>query len=360
MKVQLPDFPWDSLAPFIEIARTHADGLVDLSIGTPVDPTPSVVQSALAAASDAPGYPTTAGSPELIEACRSWLIRRTGAAPDVGILPTIGSKEFVAWLPAGLGIGAGDLVVIPSVAYPTYHVGALMAGAASIATDDIERVDGASMIWLNTPSNPTGAVLDMDRMRAILAWARSRNITVVSDECYFELGWERQPVSLVDTRVNDGDLTGILAVHSLSKRSSMAGYRFGFVAGDPALISSLLEIRKHAGMMVPTPIQRAAIAAYRDDAHVDELRSRYERRRSVLRGALVAAGFRIDHSEAGLYLWVTRGEDAWETTRWFADRGIVVAPGTFYGDESHVRVALTATDERIDAAARRLSLQPAS
>ena len=360
MKVQLPDFPWDSLAPLIEIARSHPDGVVDLSIGTPVDPTPSVVQSALAAAANAPGYPTTAGSPELIDACRRWLTHRTGAAPDPGILPTIGSKELVAWLPRGLGLGSGDLVVIPSVAYPTYHVGALMAGATSVATDDVEQVDDASMVWLNTPSNPTGAVLDVDRMRAIVSWARSRNITVVSDECYFELGWERQPVSLLDTRVNDGDLTGILAVHSLSKRSSMAGYRFGFVAGDAALISHLLEIRKHAGMMVPTPIQQAAIAAYDDDAHVDELRSRYERRRSVLREALVAAGFGIDHSEAGLYLWVTRGEDAWQTTRWFADLGIVVAPGTFYGDDSHVRVALTATDERIDAAARRLDLHPAS
>ena len=360
MKVQLPDFPWDSLAPLVEIARSHPDGVVDLSIGTPVDPTPSVVQSALAAAANAPGYPTTAGSPELIEACRGWLTRRTGAAPDVAILPTIGSKELVAWLPTGLGLGPGDLVVIPSVAYPTYHVGALMAGASSVATDHVEGVDGASMVWLNTPSNPTGAVVDVDRMRAILSWARARNITVVSDECYFELGWERQPVSLLDTRVNDGDLTGVLAVHSLSKRSSMAGYRFGFVAGDAAVISGLLEIRKHAGMMVPTPIQRAAIAAYGDDAHVDESRARYERRRSVLREALVTAGFGIDHSEAGLYLWVTRGEDAWQTTRWFADRGIVVAPGTFYGDDSHVRVALTATDERIDAAAHRLGLPPVS
>jgi aspartate/methionine/tyrosine aminotransferase len=178
---------------------------------------------------------------------------------------------------------------------------------------------------------------------------------VVSDECYFELGWDVQPVSLLDPRVNDGDVSGLLAVHSLSKRSSMAGYRFGFVAGDASLVAQLLAIRKHLGMMVPTPVQRAAIAAYNDDEHVETQRGLYERRRTALRTALGQAGFRIDHSEAGLYLWVTRNEDAWVTTRWFADLGIIVAPGTFYGDDSHVRVALTATDDRVAAAVARLS-----
>lgn len=354
MKTQLPDFPWDTLAPLVEVARTHPDGVVDLSVGTPVDPTPAIVQQALADAANAPGYPTTAGLPELTDACRGWLRRRAGVGAEVGILPTIGSKEMVAWLPTGLGLGSSDVVVIPQVAYPTYHVGAVVAGAQVVATDDVEDVENASMIWLNTPSNPTGAVLDVERMAQIVTWARSRGIPVVSDECYFELGWESQPVSVLDSRVNNGDVSGLLAVHSLSKRSSMAGYRFGFVAGDSSLVEPLLATRKHLGMMVPAPVQRAAIAAYDDDQHVEIQRGLYERRRTALRTALEQAGFRIDHSEAGLYLWATRDDDAWETTRWFADRGIVVAPGTFYGDDTHVRIALTATDERVAAAAVRL------
>jgi succinyldiaminopimelate transaminase len=357
MRIQLPDFPWDTLASFVEVARAHPDGIVDLSVGTPVDPTPDVVRRALADATNAPGYPTTAGLPELTDACRGWLTRRVGVEAEVGILPTIGSKEMVAWLPTGLGLGDKDVVVIPKVAYPTYHVGAVVAGAQVIATDDVEHVEGASLIWLNTPSNPTGAVLDVDRMAQIVTWAQSRGIPVVSDECYFELGWDAQPISLLDPRVNNGDVTGLLAVHSLSKRSSMAGYRFGFVAGDPAVVAQMLAIRKHLGMMVPTPIQRAAIAAYDDDDHVEIQRGLYERRRTALRTALAEGGFRIDHSEAGLYLWVTRDDDAWDTTRWFADRGIVVAPGTFYGDATHVRVALTATDERVAAAVARLEVR---
>lgn len=355
MNIQLPDFPWDTLAPFAELARSHPDGAVDLSVGTPVDPTPDVVQRALIAAADAPGYPTTAGLPELTDACRGWMVRRVHAVPDVGVLPTIGSKEMVAWLPSGLGLGSKDVVVIPKVAYPTYEVGALIAGCAVVATDAVEEVDNASMIWLNTPSNPTGAVLEVDRMAEIVRWARSREIPVISDECYIELGWDAEPVSLLDPRVNGGDSTGLLAVHSLSKRSSMAGYRFGFVAGDGNLVSRLLAVRKHLGMMVPTPIQRAAIAAYNDDSHVEVQRDRYSRRRIALRTALEDAGFRVDHSQAGLYLWITRGEEAWDTTRWFAERGIVVAPGTFYGDDSHVRVALTATDERVNAAVERIA-----
>jgi succinyldiaminopimelate transaminase len=354
MRIQLPDFPWDTLAPLVELARSHSGGVVDLSVGTPVDPTPAVVQSALAAATDAPGYPTTAGLPELSDACRGWLQRRAGVTADVGVLPTIGSKEMVAWLPSGLGVAQHDVVIIPQIAYPTYLVGAAVAGAQVIATDEVETVEGASLIWLNTPSNPTGAVLTLARMAHIVEWARSRSIPVVSDECYFELGWEVQPISLLDPRVNGGDVTGLLAVHSLSKRSSMAGYRFGFVAGDPLLVAQMLTTRKHLGMMVPTPIQRAAIAAYNDDSHVLLQRGLYEQRRTLLRMALESAGFRVDHSEAGLYLWVTRGEDSWDTTRWFADRGIVVAPGSFYGDDTHVRVALTATDERVAAAVERL------
>jgi succinyldiaminopimelate transaminase len=180
---------------------------------------------------------------------------------------------------------------------------------------------------------------------------------VVSDECYCELGWSRQPVSILHPDVCDGDHTGLLAVHSLSKRSNLAGYRAGFVSGDPALVGELLAVRKHAGMIVPAPVQAAMTAALGDTAHVAEQRDRYARRREVLRAALTGAGFRIDHSEAGLYLWATRDEDCWATVDELAGRGILVAPGSFYGTagDRHVRVALTASDERVEAAAARLA-----
>lgn len=360
--IRLPDFPWDSLAEVKAVAAAHVDGIVDLSVGTPVDPTPEIVQQALREHANAPGYPTTAGLPELNRAVRGWLARRQGVAfgvdAEVGVLPTVGSKEMVAWLPSGLGLGREDTVVIPAIGYPTYEIGAMVAGAQVVATDEVESVASPAMVWLNTPSNPTGAVLDLERMSAIVRWAQDRGIPLASDECYIELGWGAQPISILDPRVNGGDLRGLLAVHSLSKRSSMAGYRFGFVAGDRALVDDLLAVRKHLGMMVPSPIQHAAIAAYDDDTHVTVQRDRYQARREILKEALIAAGFRIDHSEAGLYLWVTRSDnsgDAWTNTRWFAERGILVAPGTFYGDDSHVRVALTASDERVAAAAQRLA-----
>lgn len=276
---------------------------------------------------------------------------------DDAVMPAIGSKELVAALPRLLGLGPDDRVAFPEVAYPTYAVGALLAGAQPVATDVPEEVPGVRLVWLNSPSNPTGAVMSVERMAELLAWARDAGVVVASDECYLELGWETDPVSVLDARVCAGRTDGLLAVHSLSKRSNMAGYRFGFAAGDPALVRRMLEIRKHAGMMVPLPVQAAAIAALDDDAHVEEQRARYRSRRSRLRAALESAGFRIDHGEAGLYLWATRGEPCWQTTDWFAERGILVTPGDFYGvrGDRHVRLALTATDERVDEAATRLA-----
>jgi succinyldiaminopimelate transaminase len=357
---QLPDFPWDSLAEHAARARSHADGLVDLSVGTPVDPVPDKIRAALASVSDRAGYPTTHGTPELRQAAVEALGRRfgIGGVDPAAVLPTIGSKELVAWLPTLLGVHQGDLVVIPELAYPTYEVGALLAGA------EVARADGLTMIgprrpkivWLNSPSNPTGKVLPVQHLRKVVEWARDRGTIVVSDECYLSLAWDTEPVSVLDHAVNGGSLAGIIAVHSLSKSSSLAGYRAGFVTGDPSLVAKLLEIRKHAGMMVPRPVQEAMTAALSDDDHVDVQRERYRARRAVLRPALERAGFRIDHSEAGLYLWATRDEDAWQTVGWLAERGILVAPGTFYGPtgSQHVRVALTATDERVASAAGRL------
>ena len=355
---QLPDFPWDTLAPFAQTARSHPDGIIDLSVGTPVDPTPLVIQQALAAASNAPGYPTTAGIPQLSTAFINWAVANLGAPEDIAVLPTIGSKELVAALPNLLGLGAGEVVVIPEIAYPTYLVGAIAAGCEVIATDSPELLtETVSMVWLNSPSNPTGEVLSLERLQEIVRWGQAHGVVIVSDECYFELGWDAEPVSILDQRVHGGNLTGLLAVHSLSKRSNMAGYRSGMLAGDPELVNRILGIRKHLGMMVPTFVQYAAIAAYQDAEHVREQKARYHARRTALRSALTHAGFDIRRSEAGLYLWVTQDKDCWESVSQLAAKGILVTPGAFYGykGQKFVRVALTATDEAVDNAVARLA-----
>ncbi|MFC6878379.1 MULTISPECIES: succinyldiaminopimelate transaminase [Actinomadura] len=358
----LPDFPWDRLQPYKERAAAHPGGIVDLSVGTPVDPTPAPVREALAAASDAPGYPQTYGTPALREAVAGWLRRRLGVAgadPDA-VLPVIGTKELVAWLPTLLGAGPGDRVVFPELAYPTYDVGARLAGAESVATDGLLALGPGTpkIVWVNSPSNPTGKVLPAEHLRKVVAWARERGAVVVSDECYLEFGWDpaRPPVSVLHPDVCGGSHEGLLAVNSLSKRSNMAGYRAGVVTGDLALVRRLLEVRKHAGMIVPAPVQAAMAAAFGDDAHVDEQRERYARRRAALREAFERHGFRIDHSEASLYLWATRDEPCWDTVAHLAELGVLVGPGDFYGPAGgrHVRVAFTATDERVDAGAARL------
>nr|WP_285618901.1 succinyldiaminopimelate transaminase [Actinoallomurus iriomotensis] len=356
----LPDFPWDLLAPYKHQAQQHPDGIVDLSIGTPVDPTPELVRRALAEAADAPGYPATYGTPALREAAAGWLGRRLGVTADpAAILPVIGTKELVAWLPTLLGAGAGDTVAIPTLAYPTYDVGARLAGATSLAVDGLLGLGPATpkILWINSPSNPTGQVLPAEHLRKVVTWARERGVILISDECYAELGWEAEPVSVLRSDVCGDDHTGLLAVHSLSKRSNLAGYRAGFVAGDPVLVKELLEVRKHAGMIMPAPVQAAMTVALEDDEHVEEQRARYARRRESLRAAFEAYGFRVDHSEGGLYLWLTRDEPCWDTVKTLSELGILVAPGEFYGARGaqHVRVAFTATDERVAAAVTRLT-----
>jgi succinyldiaminopimelate transaminase len=364
-------YPWDTLTPYAERARAHPRGVVDLSIGTPVDPTPAVVRDALAAASDAHGYPTTHGTPALRDAVASWFARRRavpGLDPDA-VLPTVGSKELVGLLPALLRLGPGDVVVHPRTAYPTYDVGARLAGATPLATDDVDEWAGRAdvrLVWVNSPSNPTGRVLDAAHLARVVAAAREIGAVVASDECYAELAWAEPYASqgvpsLLDPAVSGGSHEGLLVTYSLSKQSSMAGYRAAFVAGDPALVADLLATRKHLGMIVPAPVQAAMVAALSDDEHVAAQRAVYARRREVLVAALGDAGLQVDHSEAGLYLWSRpagdRGGDCWRTVSDLADLGILVGPGAFYGPEGagHVRVALTATDERVHEAAARLS-----
>lgn len=356
----LPDFPWDSLAAAKAKAAAHPGGIVDLSVGTPVDPTPDLAQQALREAADAPGYPATWGTAELRTAIIGYLTRRwqaTGLA-ESGVLPVIGTKEFVALLPTLLGLRTGTPVVIPATAYPTYDVGARIAGATPVTCDDPARLAaiGPALVWINSPANPHGRILDPDELRYWVRAARAVGAVLASDECYGEFGWEAEPASVLNPQINDGSLDGLLAVHSLSKRSNVAGYRAGFVAGDPAIVAPLLEVCKHAGLMVPAPVQAAMVALLDDDDHVQAQRARYQRRRAVLRPALAAAGYRIEHSEGSLYLWCTRGEDCRASVDHLAGLGILVAPGDFYGEAGRqfVRIALTASDERIAAAARRL------
>ncbi|MBO0832622.1 MAG: succinyldiaminopimelate transaminase [Actinobacteria bacterium] len=359
--VSLPAFPWDSLAAASDLARAHPEGIVDLSIGTPVDPVPDVVQDALHRAGNSPGYPLTAGTAAVREAAAGWLARRHGVTVDpAAVLPVIGTKEFIASLPTLLGCGPGQVVAYPELAYPTYDVGARLAGATPAAADSLFALGPGkvALAWLNSPSNPTGRVLPAEHLRKVVSWARERGTVVASDECYLGFGWDTEPLSVLHPEVCHGSHKGLLAVHSLSKRSNMAGYRAGFVTGDPKLIARLLEIRKHAGMMVPGPVQSAMAAALSDDVHADEQRARYAARRRQLWPALEAAGWAVEESAAGLYLWAAHPNlDGRASVQRLAKAGILVAPGEFYGPTGakHVRVALTATDERVAAAAGRLA-----
>lgn len=370
--LSLPDYPWEAMAPYLATAAKHSDGPVNLSIGTPVDHTPVLVQEALQRAADAPGYPTVHGTPALRAAIAEWFARRRGV-PGLDprdVMPTVGSKELVAWLPFLLGLKSGDVVVRPTVAYPTYDIGATFAGAEHIAADDLDELDDETrrrvrLVWVNSPANPTGSVRDAGSLKRIVDQARALGAVVASDECYAELGWGEwdvqrggQPVpSILDPRVAGGSHEGLLAVYSLSKQSNLAGYRAAFVAGDPAIMANLVNSRKHAGMIVPYPVQEAMRVALGDDTHVQAQKDLYRGRRERIVPALESFGLTIHESRAGLYLWCSAGEATWDTVGRLAGLGIVVGPGVFYGDAGNgfIRVALTATDERIDAGVARLT-----
>jgi succinyldiaminopimelate transaminase len=387
----LPEYPWESLAPYRRTAEAHPGGIADLSIGTPVDDTPALIQRALADAANAHGYPTTHGTPALREAIAAWYGRRRGVSglDPRAVIPTVGSKEFIAWLPLLLGLGPGDVVVRPLVAYPTYDIGALLVGATAIAADSLDGLDAKTrarvkLIWTNSPGNPTGQVANVEQLRAVVEQGRGVGAVVAGDECYAELGWDawddgsgregtgasRGTPCILSPEVSGGDHTNLLSVYSLSKQSNLAGYRAAFAAGDPDLVANLVNSRKHAGMIVPMPIQAAMTVALGDDAHVAEQKDRYRMRRTVLKDALEAAGLVVDHSEAGLYLWTRDGrrpgadaggpapsaQDSWDLIDEFSRLGILAGPGTFYGaaGNGYVRVAITATDGAVARAAERL------
>ena len=378
-----PPYPHDRLAGFHATAASVPGGIVDCSIGTPVDPMPDVARLALVeSAAAATGYPATIGSADYRTAAAAWIGRRFGVAvgPDQ-VVACIGTKELVASLPRALSLRdpTRDTVLYPGVAYPTYAMGATLAGlrAVSVPVDASWRLDlsavadadasRALVLWLNDPANPTGAGNDRAGMAAAVAWARERGVIVASDECYAEFtyaddGLPIEPVTALDAGVN-----GVLAVHSLSKRSNMAGLRAGFVAGDGDLVAYLGELRKHGGLMTPAPVQAAATAALGDDSHVDDQRERYASRRRRLLPVLERWGLVHDGGPSTFYLWL-RGagaladDDGWSLTGRLAETGLLVAPGDLYGPQGrdHVRLALSVTDERLDLTIERLEASMAA
>jgi succinyldiaminopimelate transaminase len=360
----LPDYPWKSLKPYAEKAAKHKDGAIDLSVGSPIDPTPDSVQQALKKFSNAPGYPSTAGTLEFRQSVTQWFARRRqvpGLHPDQ-VMPTIGSKELISWLPTFLGLGPGDAVVQPKVAYTAYAVGAALSGATLVSEDNPDNwPENSKLIWINSPGNPDGKVLDVAGFAKAVARARELGALLASDECYAELGWsdpwDKETIpSVLDPRVCGDSHDGILCVYSLSKQSNMAGYRAAFAVGAKDLIRDLVNLRMHTGMIMPLPTQQAVIAALTDSTHVAAEKEIYSKRRATLLAAVTSYGFEVTDSEAGLYLWATLGQDCWSTVDQMAELGIVVVPGSFYGEHAtkHVRFSLTATDNDISRAALRL------
>jgi succinyldiaminopimelate transaminase len=369
-----PPYPHDSLGPVRAVAAAVPGGMVDASVGTPVDPMPEVVVRALAdAAPLATGYPATIGTPALREAAVAWIARRFGCAVTTHeVVPCLGTKELVASLPRVLSLRdpSRDTVLYPAVAYPTYEMGALLAGlrAVPVPVDeqwhlDLSRVDPgdaarALVLWCNDPSNPTGATSSPAQMQEVVDWARARGVVVASDECYAEFTYDTDGLPATPVTALAAGTDGVLAVHSLSKRSNMAGLRSGFVAGDRTLVGYLGGVRKHGGLMMPAPVQAATVAALGDDEHVVEQRARYARRRAVVLPALEARGLVHDGGSSTFYLWLRdpdRARDAWAIADDLATTGLVVAPGDFYGDAStdHVRFALTLTDDQVALVAER-------
>ncbi len=360
---RLPEYPWEQLKPYSAKAALHERGAVDLSVGSPVDPTPAIIQEALNASSNAPGYPSTGGSPEFKAAVVEWFARRRGVEglTPAQVMPTIGSKELISWLPLMMGLGPGDVVVQPKVAYTAYVVGAAMCGAEIVSEDDPALwPSNAKLIWINSPGNPDGRVLSVEQMKAAVDRARELGALLASDECYAELGWndwaDKLIPSVLDPRVCGSSHEGVLAVYSLSKQSNLAGYRAAFAVGEASLIKALVNLRMHSGLNSPAPMQRVMAVALADYEHVAVARELYRERREVLLSAVRDYGFVLSDSEAGLYLWATLGEDCWATVDRMAELGIVVVPGSFYGEFSteHVRFSLTATDADIAEAAKRL------
>ncbi|MDQ6850675.1 MAG: aminotransferase class I/II-fold pyridoxal phosphate-dependent enzyme [Actinomycetota bacterium] len=355
-----PPYPYEQLGEIVAVARAHEGGAVDLSIGTPCDPPPPAVLQALSAGDTARGYPPSIGTPAFRQAAADWIARRLGATvdPATEVAAVVGSKEFVASTPQYLKLRAPskDTVLYPAISYPTYEMGATLAGCRAVSYDTLDAITDADAeralcVWVNSPANPTGALEDLD---VAATWGRERGIPVLSDECYAEFTWTGPP----STILRQGT-TGVLAVHSLSKRDNFAGARIGCYAGDPELVHYLREVRKHAGLMPPGPVQAAAIVALNDDEHVEVQRTRYRRRLGRLVELLTACGYPATLPDGAFYLWVrARDDDAWAAARDLAQRaGVVVSPGEFYGPhgQAYFRLAAVQPDDRIELAVSRVA-----
>ncbi|HEX8802626.1 MAG TPA: aminotransferase class I/II-fold pyridoxal phosphate-dependent enzyme [Acidimicrobiales bacterium] len=353
-----PPYPYDRLDDLRAVADRLPGGCVDLSIGTPCDPPRPEVVRALALSGRERGYPPSVGSEELRAEAARWLARRFAVVVDPAhVAACIGTKELVAGLPHWLRLRTPgrDTVLYPEVSYPSYAMGATLAGCRAVPVGSIDDIDPADAgralcLWVNSPANPSGELSDLP---AAAAWGRAHGVPVFSDECYIEFTWDGPGRTIL----SEG-LEGVVAVHSLSKRSNLAGARAGFYAGDPDLVRYLSELRKHAGFMVPGPVQAAAVEALGDDDHVKVQRERYLRRLDLMVAALGEAGIPARRPPGTFYLWVPApGGDAWALTRWLAaEGGALVSPGEFYGPAGagHVRIAVVQPDERIELVAERL------
>ena len=365
-----PPYPYDRLGPVQALAAAHAGGSVDLSVGAPGDPPPPEVVAALGSSGRERGYPPSVGSPALRDAAVGWMARRVGVeVPVENVAVCVGTKEFVATLPQWLRLRdpGRDTVLYPAVSYPTYAMGAVLAGcrAVPVPVDDRWRLDLSAIddtdaeralcLWVNSPANPTGA---LDDLGAAAAWGRAHGVPVFSDECYVEFTWDGGPRTILEH-----GLDGLVAAHSLSKRSNLAGLRAGFYAGDADLVHYLAEVRKHVGMMMPGPVQAAATVALGDDAHVDRQRARYRERLTYLARVLTAAGYACALPGGSFYLWPEApGGDAWAGAEDLARRGgLVTSPGEFYGaaGAGHLRVAAVVGMDRLRLVADRLGTHPA-
>ena len=362
-----PVYPYERLAGARQKAEAHEGGVVDLSIGTPCDPPPAAVIDALATSGSERGYPPSVGTPAFREAAAAWMHRRLGVEVSPGdVAACVGTKEMVGTLPQWLKLRTPDrdTILHPALAYPTYEMGATLAGCRSVAVpmDDRWRIDldaidpadarRALALWVNTPGNPAG---QLDDLAAAAEWGRRHRVPVFSDECYVEFTWDGPPRTILSSGIE-----GVVAVHSLSKRSNAAGLRAGFYAGDPDLVRYLSEVRKHVGMLVPGPVQAAAVAALRDDAHVDRQRQVYLERLERFRQILAAAGIDAGLPQGAFYLWAPApAGDAWATAdQLAAEGGVLVSPGDIFGaaGAGYLRVALVQPMERLDLVATRLGV----
>ncbi|MBM9462429.1 succinyldiaminopimelate transaminase [Aeromicrobium sp. YIM 150415] len=359
---RLPIYSWDGLAPLLEAAKDYPGPTVNLSAGNPVDPTPAFIAEAMARGSNAPSYVTPDGSVELRTAITDWLARMRNVSIDpTAVLPLIGTREVLSWIELFLDLGPGDVVAVETLAYPAYKIGVGLVGAELLVMNQLADLptDGSvKLIVINTPQNPGGTILGVDELRGLVDWARRHDAVILSDECYSEFVWEGEAISLLDPRVTGGDTTNLLITNSCSKRSNMAGYRLGFIAGDPHLTGPMLGFRSQMGLGIPLAMQHAMIAALGDEEHVRVQAERYRARRDGLTQALRSTGWTVADCRGGLFLWASLpGRDGWDAAQELAQLGIIVAPGELYGAAGlqNVRIALTAVDRDITAAIGRIA-----